>query len=66
MAKHRNHTATMPHEPPRDEMLRYQAESFVRDNITKGTGFKAEVNRVLKELKRLDRSVSISPKKEEK
>lgn len=56
MAKHKNHKADMPHEPSRDEMLRFQAESFVRDAIGKSPAFKSEVNRVLKEFKRLDKT----------
>lgn len=56
MAKHRNHTIAQPHEPSRDEMLRFQAESFVRDSLGKSPAFKSEVNRVLKEFKRLDKT----------
>lgn len=64
MAKHKN-TVGPPHEPSRDEMLRFQAESFVRDSIGKSPGFQQEVNRVLRELKRLDKTVAVRKGKPE-
>ncbi|MFQ5915774.1 MAG: hypothetical protein ACE5JS_21585 [Nitrospinota bacterium] len=56
MAKHGKQSA--PTVPPEEDRRRWQAEQIVRDSMEKAPGYRKQVNKVMRELKRIEKSAA--------